>query len=68
MQRSHRPSLCGKVAFCELALVSWVDGRLGFMTAATVQYLMLCVGPSHGERQVSHLEEPPELLIAVYGV
>lgn len=44
-------------------------GGLGlFMTAATVQYLMLCVGPSHGERQVSDLEEPPELLIAVYGV
>lgn len=45
-----------------------MDGRLGFMTAAPVQYLMLCVAPSHGERQVSDLEKPPELLIAVYGV
>lgn len=38
------------------------------MTAAPVRYLMLCVAPSHGERQVSDLEKPPELLIAVYGV
>lgn len=68
MQSSHRPSLCGKAAFCELALVRWVDGRLGFMTAAAVRHLMLCVAPSHGERQVSDLEKPPELLTAVYGV